>query len=92
MKKRDGSRYLIGSLPYFYSLSGLSSALVRIFNAIPSPSFSAAVELRALTHDLYNFVFCSGACPDFYPFSKVVLNTSSPPGFAGFPRRTTREG
>jgi hypothetical protein len=32
----------------------MSFALVRIFNAIPSPPFSAAAELRALTPYLYN--------------------------------------
>ena len=53
-------------------------ASVKIFNAIPSPLFSAAVELRALTPNLFHSNLCSRACPDLLFLSKVVLNTSSP--------------
>ena len=36
----------------------MSSALVRIFNAIPSSPFSAAAELRMFTPNLCNFILC----------------------------------
>jgi len=57
---------------------GNVSALVQIFNAIPSPLFSAAAELRSLTSNLYPSNLCSRACTHLESFSKVVLNTASP--------------
>ena len=72
--------------------SGMFSALVRVFNAISSSPFSVAVELRELTPNLCRSSLCSHACPDLKSFSKVVLDTSSPSDFVGFPRRTIREG
>jgi hypothetical protein len=63
-------------------------APVKIFNAIPSPFFSAAPELRPFTPHLYHSSFCSRDCLDLYSFITVVLNTSSPSDSIGFPRRT----
>ncbi len=63
---------------------------VQIFNAIPSPSFSAPAELRTFALDPLE------GCPLFKPdpplLSKGVLNTSSPPDFVRFLRRTARQG
>jgi hypothetical protein len=70
----------------------MASTLVTIFNAIHSPPFSAAAELRALTPNLYHSSLCSRACPDLLFLSKVMLNTSSPPDSVGYSRMTVHEG
>ncbi len=54
---------------------GNISALVQIFDAIPSPIFSVAVELRVNTPNLCSI---TNVNPDLSPFCIVVLNTSSP--------------
>ncbi len=71
---------------------GNGFALVKIFDAIPSPLFSATVELRALTLNQCHSSLCSPDSPDRSSFFKVVLNTSSPSDFVRFPRRMVRDG
>jgi hypothetical protein len=59
---------------------GNVSAPVQIFNAIPSPSFSAPAELRIITPTTCPYVML------------IVLNTSSASDKVGFSQRTVPEG
>jgi len=69
------------------SAFGNDFAPVKIFNAIPLPPFSAALN-SAPQHPFLFFFLCSRACPQLVSPGKVVLNTTSPSDGVRFPRRT----
>jgi len=52
-------------------------ALVKLFNAIPLPFFSAAVNC-APQHHFISFTLCSRVCFHLSCLKKVVLNTAQP--------------
>jgi hypothetical protein len=64
---------------------------VRIFSAILSSFFSAAKQLRVFIPHLITLASVP-AFVGLWSLFSIVLNTSSPSGSAGFPRRTIYEG
>jgi hypothetical protein len=64
----------------------MSSALVRIFNAIPSPPFSAAAELRISNPNLRNFILClSGSLTLFCSRAQYILADNMGTSHLGIP-------